>query len=400
MPKKRKTDNWLMSYLEYTSGQESPEIFHLWCGISAIAAILERGSKLDRGYYCLYPNLYIVLVSDSAVSRKTAALDIIKPFVREAVPNIHIIGHRDSPQGFIHILSKRYEETGVGAGYIIKDELVTFLKSSAADYSIVQVLTEAYSIQDSPLKLHTLKWGWVECENVCINLLAASTPEWIRDSLPTYAIEGGFTGRVIFVYQMASGKKIAHPRVTDRMRKLRKDLIEDLKEIRRINGFWVETPEAYEWFEDWYENVFKPDQMEPELKSYAGRKHDTLLKLSMIMAAARSSNTLIGVIDMEEALRVLNMIERSAPMIMRRLQTSPGGESNTRVMRTIQRKGEIRYSELLRSLAYCMNAVHLREVLDTLIAAEMVVEVEKEVTGKNGSKVRKKFYRMDERVRI
>ncbi len=379
----RKLDNWLMSYIEYTKGQEAPEDFHLWCGISAIAAVLERGSMMDRGYYKLYPNLFIVLVSDSAVSRKTTALDIIKPIIRDAVPTIHIISHRDSPQGLIENLSKRFKLTGTGAGYIIQDELVSFLKSTAQDLTMVQVLTQAYSAQES-LEIHTISRGTNKCDKICVNLLAASTPEWIRESLPPYAIEGGFTGRVLFVYKKASGKRIAWPVLTEKEIQMKKYLTVDLAEMRGIKGEWEVTKDAHDWFEDWYKNKFNPDKIEPSMKSYAGRKHDTVLKLSMIMSAARTSNRKVNVIDMEEALKILNRVESTTPMIMRRLQTNITGENNIKVVRMIYKKGEITYSELLRSLSYCLNSVQVREVLDTLCASDMVEEFMKKEQGKTG----------------
>ena len=62
----RLLDDWLTTYTEYTSEQESPALFHLWVGTSVIASAMERRCYINRGYYTLYPNLYIVLIGESA----------------------------------------------------------------------------------------------------------------------------------------------------------------------------------------------------------------------------------------------------------------------------------------------------------------------------------------------
>ena len=70
---KRRLEDWLTSYLEYTSEQESPQLFHLWVGMNVIASTLERRVWVDRGYYRLYPNLYVCLVGARARVRRTTA---------------------------------------------------------------------------------------------------------------------------------------------------------------------------------------------------------------------------------------------------------------------------------------------------------------------------------------
>jgi len=62
--------DWLSSYLEYTSGQESPRNFHFWTGLSILGGALRRNVVLDRVYYKLFPNLYVILVAASAACKK------------------------------------------------------------------------------------------------------------------------------------------------------------------------------------------------------------------------------------------------------------------------------------------------------------------------------------------
>ena len=67
---------WIRHYLEFTKGMESPEIFHFWVAISLIATSLGRDVYLDRGYFKLYPNMFIVLLAESEECAKSTAIKI------------------------------------------------------------------------------------------------------------------------------------------------------------------------------------------------------------------------------------------------------------------------------------------------------------------------------------
>ena len=66
---------FISTYLKYVEPQESPAIFHTWTAISTIANVLRRRVWIERGYYTLYPNLYVILVSSSGVGKKSTCID-------------------------------------------------------------------------------------------------------------------------------------------------------------------------------------------------------------------------------------------------------------------------------------------------------------------------------------
>ena len=55
-----KPKSWLRYYLDYTSGHEAPEEFHLWVGMTILGAVLRRKVWFDNVYYRLFPNLYLI----------------------------------------------------------------------------------------------------------------------------------------------------------------------------------------------------------------------------------------------------------------------------------------------------------------------------------------------------
>ena len=70
----RKLNDWLESYLLYTENSEPPKLFHVWTGISTIAAALQRKCTLNWGRLRFFPNMYIVLVGPPGKVRKGTAM--------------------------------------------------------------------------------------------------------------------------------------------------------------------------------------------------------------------------------------------------------------------------------------------------------------------------------------
>ncbi|GAG33260.1 unnamed protein product, partial [marine sediment metagenome] len=233
---KRKNKDWLKSYLQLTKEQESPDIFHLWCGISSIAAILERSVFMDRGFWKLFPNLYVILVSASAVDRKTTAINIANDIVRSAALDINMIAQKITTEALIKALQDEFLEHNVGAGYVVAEELSVFLGKGSENGQLLQLLTKAWGCPDI-LDYHTRGRGKESADKACLNLLGGSTPEWLHDCLPGQAIAGGFAGRVIFVHPKdGERKRIAFPKMTSEMILLRDSLINDLSIARELKG--------------------------------------------------------------------------------------------------------------------------------------------------------------------
>jgi len=140
----RKVNHWLQAYLEYTAEQESPRAFHTWVGLSVIASTLERRVWLNRGYYDLFPNLYVVLVGASAKVRKTTAVNTGYNLLREALPDITIVSQKMTPEALINVFVQESRERKMSGGTIVSTELGVFLGSGTRATDLMQLLTDWY----------------------------------------------------------------------------------------------------------------------------------------------------------------------------------------------------------------------------------------------------------------
>ena len=65
----------------YTNNQESPWRFHFWALTSAIGVLASRRVWLNRGYYKLFPNQYIILTDNSAMCRKNFPCELVQEYL-------------------------------------------------------------------------------------------------------------------------------------------------------------------------------------------------------------------------------------------------------------------------------------------------------------------------------
>ena len=372
---KRLLDDWLTSYADFTEEQESPSLFHFWVGVSVIASTLERKCWINRGYYTLYPNLYIILVGASARVRKSTAIGIGSGMLMETFgEELPMVSQKITLEALTSLMSDRYKEKGVSSTIIVSDEFGVFLGQGPDAAKLMGLLTKLYDCP-SIFDYHTIARGKELGHKACCNMLAGTTPQWLKDSMPPHAVGGGFTSRIIFVYQDKPEKLVPFPEMTKEMEVLRNKLIHDLKVIGKMEGRFEMTEGAKEWYREWYTSVFKPETTPyASLDGYFGRKHDTLLKVAMCLSASKSASMKIEEIEMMMALKALNKNEHYLPATLRLIQMTEIGEEIEKVYRVICRKRRIDYISLSRQMSYCINTTRLNEILKDLGDGERIAE--------------------------
>lgn len=372
--------NFLDGYIEHTMEQESPQVFHEWTALTILSTAIKRHVYINRGFYNIYPNLYTILVASTAKSRKSTAANIGMAMLKAALGKklCHFHQKESSPEALIQVLSEEHQRSGIGQGMIYAEELAQFLAGTQQDGRIVSFLTDIYSCQDE-YEYHSKGGGTATCSKIYPTFLACTTVEWIKDSLPKYAVAGGFTGRIVFVHDTPDCRAIPFPEPG----KGREALIQRIQEVHGVTGAFEWSREAKDWFTNWYTEVHFPQDPDAFSSGFHGRKPDTLLKIAMILALSNRLELVLREQDVSQALTLLNRTQVHLPTIMKEIESTFEGQNFNKVMRAVQRAGgKIGYSELLRSLSYSMNARQLQEVLDTMVKSEKLVEV----TEGNGKK--------------
>jgi len=317
----RRLDHWLTAYQEYTDDTECAALFNLWTGISAIASALQRKVWFNFGRLKVCSNLFIVIVAEPGVARKTQAISYGEEIITE-VPGIILAADSTTPAALLDDIESAEHESQLQDGTtmkhnsmtIVSGEFESFLGQKKENARMINLLTDFFDCKVRPFKYRTKHSGSNIISAICLNILAATTPESLANSLPHAAIGGGLTTRMIFLHSPGKEKKVAIPETSPRIEQLKKDLIHDLSVIQRITGGYSFSPEGKAWWEDWYNNFDELSKTrtckDPAFNGWYSRKPTFILKLSQIVAASQRDKRIIHPKDFEESLKLLETAER------------------------------------------------------------------------------------------
>lgn len=372
--------SWLNSYLDYTKEQESPKAFHFWVGLAVLSAMVRRNVVIPRVMYKTYPNLFIILVAGSAKCRKSVALSLGEGILKSVETPPMIFSQKITPEALIGALQEATDiHTKVSYGLVLASELSVFLGGDAIKNGMIPILTDLYDSKDN-WEYKTRVRGTEKIPHVTISMLGASTMDWIKTSIPMEAIGGGFTSRVIFVFEDTPSKLILFQDDTKTVDiQLRNDLVHDLNRIGEVKGSVVFSPEAKDVAQTWYLQE-ATNIRDPKVDGYFGRKHDTMFKVATLLSIAEGDKLLVEGRHIERALAMLEQNELLLTPTLEAVASSIGGENTNKLLQIIKRFSPIQHSDLLKKCWRYASAEEAGGMIDTLIQSG---EIDVELNSKN-----------------
>lgn len=283
--------SFIDDYLLATKHYESPTSFWKWSAYAAIAAVLRDNVKLMLSGQPLYPNTYTLLLADSAVQRKDNPIRIASDLVQK-VNNTKVINGRSSIQGILDELAR--SETDKKTGAVKKGGSALWIAPEMSagivnDPEAIKILTDIYSFRekyDSRLRTQAN----FSIKNVCFSFLAASNEELLRDVYDIKATMGGLLGRTFLITpnEFRPGNSLF--RVDSRyMVGIFEKLQDKLVRIANLQGDFEATDSAMILYDEWYIPFRASYEKKSDKSGISGRIHTSVIKLSMIIAAAEES---------------------------------------------------------------------------------------------------------------
>ncbi len=385
MPRKCKI-GWVEEYLEYTYNQESPTAFHEWTAIAMISAAIGRNVWIPRIKYTIYPNLYVILVAASAKCRKTVAVNIGLRLLKAIEKPPLIFAQKITPEALIQALEGSKVDD-CSSGLIFSSELSVFLGADAIRSGVIPALTDLY---DSPKEwiYHTRGRGKEVLTNVTLSMLAATTKSDVKDILPQAAVGGGFTSRVIFVYQDKPQRETLFNmedsdgnELEESVKELRlkSNLIYDLGAIRNtVKGKLKFSKEAKQASLEWYRSE-QSQIRDDAIDGYYARKHDTMFKVAAVLSISEGDTQVISKKHITRALDMLGDNEKNLGAIITAVMATSAGTETDKVLSIIGSFDQgILHSELLRKCWRFASSADVSIMLRTLLESK---EIEEHVEG-------------------
>ena len=362
--------NLLDDILEQHKEYESPLEFWRWAGLAAISAIIKDNVWLERaGLYNLYANIYVMFHATSGL-RKGVPVNYAKRLVR-AINNTKIISGRSSIQGILKKLSTAYTQPG---GKVI-NKATAFICSSELSASLVEdkaatdILTDLYDrIYNEGDWERLLASDSVNLKDATVTMLTATNEAHSEDFLKKKDIQGGFVGRTFIIY-------------ADRINKINplidsvenppddKRIIEYLRATSKLKGPFksLSKTEAGELYKQWYTPFMQGIIGKEDETGTLARFGDSVLKVAMLLALAKSPELEIDIESMQEAIiQCEKFIGHARKVTMGKSGKSAYANQKVMIIQKIldREPHMITQSKLMMDMHYHLNSNELDDIME------------------------------------
>ncbi len=379
----RYLENWIKSYMQYSSYSESPDKMHFWVAVSTIAGALRRRVWIDQGYFQWTPNFYIILVAPPGIVSKSTTLSIGMSLLKQ-LEGIKFGPDAVTWQSLVQALTEANEAVLMSDGSyypmscltIASSEFGTFLNPN--DREMVDVLVSLWDGQLELWQKRTKTQAADRIENPRINIAACTTPGWIAGNFPEYMVGGGFTSRCVFVYAKTKRRLVAYPSAVlpPEFLDLQKKLVHDLEAISLLRGPFAMSPQAISWGTEWYEKHYnhRPKHLDNErFSGYLARKQTHIHKLAMVLSVAYKDDLVITEQDLKQANDIVTALEADMPQVFEFIGIGGNAKYATDVLAIVKSHGEIKQVELYKQ---CFTRMSWQDFQNALLAGVQSKQIE------------------------
>jgi hypothetical protein len=318
--------SFLRDYLAYATGNEAPEMFHVWSGYACLSAAISRRVWLPYGDEAIYPNIYVMLVGDAG-NGKSFALRKAKRLLAE-LGNVPIARSVETPEGLWRFMNgdrtisppipspvmflARWPDGQVREVHpmtIVANEFINFISMNQVGW--INALNDIYD--EDKYEYRTKNKGEDNLIGPYIVFLGALTTEVSSDLQKTRIIATGFARRTIFQY----GERNWHnphsiPGGSGEVEKeLRRCAISHAKTLQKIGGQFTWSEETQRWWKAWYDpHIAEIPNYTPQTKPWFASKHVQVLKIGLLTALSEGTDLELRIPHLEVALAYLAEMEK------------------------------------------------------------------------------------------
>lgn len=380
---------FIRDYLEFTADSEPCEAFRLWSCIAILSAACESRLILRYGIKQFLLNKYVILAGSSG-SRKSEAigqalrvytkvegLAVSPDAVTERSIKDCIQYDKDERGNLVERikscqLSDQEEPFEYHSILLQAPELKDFIGKSQE--GIIPFLTRIYDSDFSDeWHYQTGHMGSVRLKRPSIAILGGTTVEWLSESLPASAIGGGFTARCHFILGKLA-RKVPFPQSSDAYVRQEQKMISHLRAIAQRSGYINWSPQAADWFTEWYQNFEPPLDCDPVMVPWYARYQVHLMKVAAISVVADfRKHLLIEVKDLEWADKELKKIAKNMHMVFGGIGSNKLANVQSKLEQLLKEsKRPVTKSQLFKQLRRDASPMDITKLLDEMVRAGMV----------------------------
>ena len=395
---------FITDFIYYTRGFETPTLSVIWTALFILSSAIKREAWLKWAPDGLFTNQYIILIGPAGIVKKTTAVSVIGlPVLRKfryfigdrniyAMKAVTVVKDKVTPEALLNSIvpenkdghdvylvdaegnnllgmdgkAIRYRRTSECA--LVVSELSTMLGKASYAEAMIPNLLDLYDCH-ADWDWNTLSRGKKVLRNLHTTLLAGTTVEGLRMSIPPSAMGDGFMSRTVPVYVPDTKRCFRQPFVP----KYAPDSDELAKRLawiaQRTMGEFRLTKEAGEFADGWYRNFKDYLRQNPTVSGAMSRMDVNVYKTALLMRAQRydDDSPFVTKEDLLNAIRLLDLTYSSFPFL--RSQISPD-----ELIATTARIGEYVRKKKRVSRIVVLQRTHLKSEMATLVFEELLAK--------------------------
>ena len=357
---------FLDSYVDVASKlTDAPEIFHYYIGHGLISTLLGNRVFLHEGVDYLRPNLYIAIVAPSSAYRKSTCLNIASKLLHEIDRDL-IYPDEFSQEKILEIMSEH------PVGMMFHYEMASLMGQLKKDYmsGCKSFLTSMY---DSPKEYsRKIKTKDFLIKEPSLNMIAATTSQWLVGNMSELDILGGFLPRWIIV---PSANKIRN----DPFRQAQDHnswfhMKGELEALRELKGPMHLTKKAKSDYEEWYRDFWKKYCAEGLFSPFYVRYQVNALKFAMNHSASRMKME-IDEASIGEACERIDWLAKNLKVFENEeMVFGKINQMKKKVEKIIKAAGDAGVSRSVVIRRSHLSKFELDGVIDTLVAEDAILK--------------------------
>ena len=348
--------------------------FMFFTAAACLGQIVNRKVFFQRGsvetFPTLYPNPWIILVAPQGEGHKSSTLrmghriltnlpEFCQPKILSSklTPEVLVNEIASTPiSDKVRMTTKNLDflkEPAIALCY--SSELSVLLGKEKYMVGMIPLLTDLYDCPDK-WDASTIGRGTDILYNVCLGFLGASTPDSMQRILPEDAFASGFMSRILIIPMPPQWEK-EEPDPPPPPIEVGHRVIQAISTLHNVRGEMKWDNEAKEFFLDFYHQKGKDKKrLSGPVKAARERKQDHLLRLAMLLQLTYTYDDLIlrkG--SLEQALRILNVIEKDSEPIIDFISTPPSMRPSQAILEALRIYKTLTEPELIKKCLRSMR---------------------------------------------
>lgn len=372
---------------------ETPLAYDFWSAIWTLGSALGRSVYIPRPHSHIHMNWYVMLVSESGITRKSTSVRMARDIISDTLGVMHLVEGRATPE---HLFDRLVQMPHIA---IAVSELVTFLGRESYVVELPALLTDLY---DCPKQrsIGTISRGQRVIQDAYVTFLSASTPSWLIGAVNPSVIEGGFTSRCIFIREERPKQKVPWPAQGAPVQHHGDLLLSTVQRAQTVRTIEL-LPAAMRRYQTWYKSRDTVTDV-PFLASFLSREDAHVLRL----AACLCINDGVLAIDrrhIDFALKAITAAKASALQIFSGKGTvvrmAQGIDKITRLLAEAGGVG-VPHTPMYTAVRHYLSADDFNIILSYMHELGMLqIAMEGRSSERSGGRRPKRYFRTDATMR-